>query len=318
MRETGLDDGARWLLLIHQLPPKPSYVRVKIARHMQRIGAVPIKNTVYVLPSTPATLEDFQWAAREIRDSGGEANLFESRVVEGLSDSEVQQLFNTSRDEEYAPVVSEARALLKAASRKRRDLGQIASELKRLRKRAVDIAALDFFGAANGHLATALLDEIGEKLAGSSAKVEPRPEKYSGRTWVTRTGVHIDRMCSAWLIRRFIDAEAKFKFVAPRDYAPRSGEIRFDMFDAEFTHDGDRCTFEVLLDRTGLNDRALRAIGEVVHDIDLKDARFARPETAGLAVVVAAIAIAHDDDASRIARATAVLDDLYLYYSKKR
>src|SRR5437773_10934413 len=132
----------RWLLLIHQLPPKPNYLRVKVARHMQRIGAVAIKNTVYVLPAADSSLEDFQWALREIRDGGGEANLFEARVIEGLSDGEVQQLFNSARDDDYGTLVAEAKDVLKAASRKKRDSAQIAAVLQRLRKRASDIAAI--------------------------------------------------------------------------------------------------------------------------------------------------------------------------------
>ena len=309
---------SRWLLLIHQLPPKPAYLRVKVARHMQRIGAAAIKNTVYVLPATAAALEDFQWAMREIRDSGGDANLFESRVIEGLSDGEVQQLFNTARDADYAAVAAEGRELLKAASRKKRDVAQLTADLQRLQKRAAEIGAIDFFGAPQGHAAAALFDEIGQRLAGAPAPAAERPrETFRDRTWVTRAGVHVDRMASAWLIRRFIDSEAAFKFVPGKQYSPGEGEIRFDMFDAEFTHDGDRCTFEVLLARMGLDDRALRAIAEVVHDVDLKDAKFDRPETPGLAVLVAAIAMAHHDDLARIERASQALDDLYVYYSRK-
>ena len=308
----------RWLLLIHQLPPKPNYLRVKIARHMQRIGAVAIKNTVYVLPAADSSLEDFQWALREIRDGGGEANLFEARVLEGLSDAEVQQLFSTARDVDYADVVAEAKELLKAASRKKRDVAQIGGDLQRLRKRMSDIRALDFFSAPQGHIAGALLDDIGQRLAGSPPPPrEPEAETFKGNTWITRAGVHVDRMASAWLIKRFIDGDATIKFVPAKGYTPADGEVRFDMFDAEFTHEGDRCTFEVLIDRLRLDDRALRAIAEVVHDIDLKDAKFDRPETVGIAVLVASIAMAHHDDLARIERASKMLDDLYVYYQKK-
>lgn len=319
MDDDGTAAGSRWLLLIHQLPPKPSYLRVKIARHMQRIGAVAIKNTVYVLPATPGSLEDFHWAMREIRDSGGEANLFESRVIEGLSDGEVQELFNAARDEEYASIVAEAKEALKAASRRKRDAPKLTADLQRLRKRAGGVAELDFFGAPAGQVVTALLDDIARKLVDRPAPSAGKraTETFRGRTWVTRTGVHVDRMASAWLIKRFIDPQATFKFVPARGYAPADGEVRFDMFDAEFTHDGDQCTFEVLVRRLRLNDRALHAIAEVVHDIDLKDAKFDRPETPGLAVLIASMAMAHHDDAARIERASQALDDLYVYYSKK-
>lgn len=310
--------GSRWLLLIHQLPPKPNYLRVKVARHMQRIGAVAIKNTVYVLPATDSSLEDFQWALREIRDGGGEANLFEARVIEGLSDGEVQQLFNTARDEDYASVAAEAKELLKAASRKKRDAAQIGTDLQRLRKRTSEIGASDFFGAPKGHVATALLDQIAGRLSENAPVPQPpQTDTFQGRVWVTRTGVHVDRMASAWLIKRFIDPGATFKFVPAKHYTPEDGEVRFDMFDAEFTHEGDRCTFEVLIDRTGLDDRALRAIAEAVHDIDLKDAKFDRPETPGIAVLIASIAMSHHDDLARIERASQALDDLYVYYGKK-
>ncbi len=303
-----------WLLLIHQLPPTPNYLRVKVARRMQRIGAVAIKNTIYALLATESALEDFQWTVRQIRADGGEANLFEARVIEGLSDGEIQQLFNAARDEDYEAIASEARSL------DREDGQRLALDIVRLRKRIADVQSIDFFGAPKGQLAVAVLEELArsiEEPTQASSEAE-RSETYRDRTWVTRAGVHVDRMASAWLIRRFVDPEARFKFVTEKQYAPKDGEVRFDMFNAEFTHEGDRCTFEVLIDRMSLDDPALRTIAEVVHDIDLKEAKFDRPETSGIAVMVASIAMAHRDDEERIARAAAVLEDLYVYYQKKR
>ena len=276
---------------------------------MQRIGAVALKNTVYVLPAAENTLEDFQWTVNEIRAGGGEANIFEARVVEGLTDAEIQQLFNTARDDDYAPLVKEARSLRKSAT---------TAGLQRLRDRMSEIQSIDYFGAAQGHVLATLIDQIAKS---SASPVTPQPrnqETYNARTWVTRTGVHIDRMSSAWLIQRFIDTGAKFKFVQGKQYTPEPGEVRFDMFDAEFTHEGDACTFEVLARRMHLDDPAIAAIAEVVHDVDLKESKFNRPETAGIAVAVAGIAMANHDDEQRLARAAALLDDLYVYYSKKR
>lgn len=303
-----------WLLLIHQLPPTPNYLRVKVARRMQRIGAVAIKNTVYALPANDSTLEDFQWTIREIRAEGGEANLFEARVIEGLSDGEIQQLFKNARDEDYEAIATEAGSL------DRQDQQRLATDLVRLRKRIAEVESIDFFGAPKGQLAVAVVEELAQTIEGApQPSSEPeRAQTYRGRTWVTRAGVHVDRMASAWLIRRFIDPEPRFKFVTDKQYAPEEGEVRFDMFNAEFTHEADHCTFEVLLDRMRLDDRALHAIAEVVHDIDLKETKFDRPETSGIAVLVASIAMAHRDDAERIARATAVFEDLYVFYQKKR
>jgi hypothetical protein len=143
-------------------------------------------------------------------------------------------------------------------------------------------------------------------------------EKLRGKIWVTRKGIHIDRMASAWLVRRFIDEQAKFKFVPAKGYKPLSNEIRFDMFEAEFTHEGDRCTFEVLIERAGIKDPALVSIAEIIHDIDLKDNKFGRDEAVGIRTLIDGIALTTPDDLERIARGTEVFNNLYEVFGKKR
>ncbi|MEA2163110.1 MAG: hypothetical protein QOK37_1237 [Thermoanaerobaculia bacterium] len=300
-------DERRWLLLIHQLPPEPAYLRVRIARRMQRIGAIAIKNTVYVLPDKRSTREDFEWIVNEIREGGGEANLFEARVVAGLADAEIEQLFNAARNDDYDAV---------AASD---DARELAGDVARLKKRLADIGVIDFFGASQGPAASARVEAMARRLAGEEYPMDAIDDvrSYANRIWVTRSGVHVDRMASAWLIRRFIDPNAEIRFVAARNYRPRAGEIRFDMIGGEFTHVGNRCTFEVMASRLVPRDRALRAIGEVVHDIDLKESAFDRPETAGIALLVAGIAMGHSDDQARIERSAAAFEDLYAYYQRK-
>src|SRR5881296_500803 len=111
-RKTETDPAeGRWLLLIHQIPPKPNYLRVKIGRRLQRLGAVAIKNSVYVLPRSDPSFEDFQWVVREIRAGGGDASVCEARFVEGLSDDEIEALFHAAREADYREVTEEARAL---------------------------------------------------------------------------------------------------------------------------------------------------------------------------------------------------------------
>jgi hypothetical protein len=144
------------------------------------------------------------------------------------------------------------------------------------------------------------------------------PESLKGRLWVTRRGVYVDRIASAWLIQRFIDPDARFKFVAAKGYEPEQGELRFDMFDGEFTHEGDRCTFEVLLARMELTDPALIAIGQIVHDIDLKDGKYGRDEAGGIARLVEGIAVANQDDRQRIERGSVIFNDLYEVFRRKR
>ena len=321
--KSGSEPG--WLLLIHQIPPKPNYFRVKIWRRLQRLGAVGIKNSVYALPASEQAHEDLNWVLREIVEGGGDASLVEARFVEGLSDEQVKEMFRTARDADYQEIAKEAREL---ASKLPRKIGlsddrraELEPQLARLQKRVAEVSSVDFFLARGREPLEGLLGELAERLAPAEPKPEGPPaaeEKPRGRTWVTRTGIHVDRMASAWLIRRFIDAGARFRFVASRDYRHQAGELRFDMFDGEYTHQGELCTFEVLLSRFEITDAALRPIGEVVHDIDLKDEKYGRPQTSGIELVVNAIAMAHRGDEARLARATAVLDDLYEYFKRKR
>jgi hypothetical protein len=318
----------RWLLLIHQLPPKPDYFRVKIWRRLQRLGAVAIKNSVYVLPKNDQTQEDFQWVLREIVEGGGDASLCEARFVEGLSDDQVEALFQAARGAEYDQIVEEARRLAEIPvpdgqiEGTRRTQSEV--DLARLKRRLAEVVAIDFFGAPGREAAEGLVSGVDARMRDKRLGKEignvtaTRREDLQGKTWVTRKGIHVDRMASAWFVRRFIDSGARFKFVPPKGYKPLPDELRFDMFEAEFTHEGDRCSLEVLIERTGLNEPALGPIAEIVHDIDLKDSKFGRQETIGIERLIAGIAMANKDDETRLARGEAVFDDLYEYFKRKR
>jgi hypothetical protein len=307
------------MLLIHQIPPTPAYLRVKIGRHLARIGAVAIKNSVYALPWNDETQEDFQWVLREIVKGGGDASLVEARFIEGLSDEQVTGLFQAQREADYRELAAHARTLAAAFPRRgppgadRR--AERAKQLGRLRQHVTELAAIDFFGAPGREVVEGLLSGMEARMRTVEGAEPSKPTleaaKHQGRTWVTRTGIKVDRMASAWLIRRFIDPKARFKFVPAKGYRPEEGELRFDMFEAEFTHEGDLCTFEVLVQRFGLADPALRAIAEIVHDIDVKDAKYGREEAPGIGQLVAGIAAAHPDDEARLARGGALFDDLY-------
>jgi len=248
---------SRWLLLIHAIPPKPNYLRVKVWRRLQRLGAVGIKNSVYVLPRSDQAQEDFQWIRQQIVREGGEASVCEARFVEGLTDDQVKALFRSARVDDYRGIADQARQLItglpasRALDSERRAQAQTA--LARLRSRFAEVVAIDFFGSKEQGTANAVLSALESRLnpasEGDTSVKNPWSHLKSvrGRVWVTRKGVHVDRMASAWLIRRFIDPGARFKFVPAKGYKPEKGELRFDMFEAEFTHEGDRCTFEVLI-----------------------------------------------------------------------
>ena len=234
----------RWLLLIHQLPPEPAYLRVKVRRRLRKLGAIALKNSVYVLPDTDSHLEDFQWLASEIVGDGGEATICSAVFLSGT-------------------------------------MNEVGGRL----------------------------DKRGAESAEGTPKRATAPR---GAVWVTRRDVFVDRMASAWLIRRFIDPTARFRFVDQKKHRARRGELRFDMYGGEFTHVGDRCTFETLLDHFGLaRDNGLRAVAEVVHDLDLKDDKFDRPQAAGILTVLEGIAASTGNDARRLQESSKVFESLY-------
>jgi hypothetical protein len=325
----GAGTGDRWFLLIHQLPAKPAYLRVKVWRRLQALGAVAVKNAVYALPANEQTQEDFEWVLKEITEGGGDAMICEARLIDGASDQEVRALFTAARDEDYEAIAKGANAL---AENLRRDVNaksqvEARTQLTRLKTKMAQVVVIDFFGANGRETVDGLLSGLETKLTeGTMAETSQsgaarRPTGMADlkdRTWVTRQGVHVDRIACAWLIRRFIDPAARFKFVSANGYTPSPDELRFDMFEAEFTHQGDRCSFEVLLGHAGLTDPALQAIGEIVHDIDLKDSKFGRDEADGIKALIAGVVMAHRSDEERLTRGGEIFDDLYEYFNKKR
>lgn len=296
----------RWLLLIHRIPPKPDYLRVKMSRRLHRLGAVALKNSVYVLPRNDQALEDFHWVAREIVEAGGQATVCDAHFPADGSDGQIEALFRAAREADFAEVARETRDLAAAlpadgaVPEPRR--AETAARLRRLKSRRQEIAGIDFFGAPGGAAAERLLAALEGRLAAKPAPAEVGAATidYRGRTWVTRQGVRVDRIASAWLIRRFVDPEARFKLVPPIGHVPGPGEVRFDMFEAEFSHQGDACTFETLCARLRVTAPGLRAVAEIVHDIDLKDQKFCRPETAGVAALIEGLCLAVRSDEERL------------------
>ena len=319
--------GARWLLLIHQIPPKPDYLRVKIGRRLQRVGAVAIKNSVYALPPTSESYEDFQWIVREVMEGGGDAFVSEASLVGvGLTDDQVRARFDAARSAEYRAIMVQARSLLTIIRRAartadngrsgaKRNMGRVPveQELAKLRRRYEIVNGVDFFGAAEGVAVAALLSEMQQTISqrrGKTSAHEPA-SRLDGATWVTRQDIHVDRIASAWLIRRFIDRRPRFRYVDPKHHTHRAGELRFDMFEAEYTHVGDACTFEALISAFVPSDPVLREIAELVHDVDCKDGKFRRDEAPGLARMIAGIAALYPRDDDRSEHGGRMFDALY-------
>jgi hypothetical protein len=286
-----------WLLLLHQIPPAPPYFRAKVLRRLNQLGALAIKNSAYLLPASDDAAEDFEWLRREIVEGGGEAWVFGGSALGGWSDAEIQEAFRRQRAPDYDALAEELRALSRSDN---------AAAMRRLKRRFDELRKIDFFDAPGRPEVEALMKSMQPAQAPAGATSE-----YQGRTWVTRKGIKVDRIGSAWLIRRFIDPAARFAFVDSQQYRHAERELRFDMFEGEFTHQGELCTFEVLLRFFHLEDAALHALSEVVHDIDFKEARFERPETAGIAPLIDGIAMLYADDARRLEEGGKLFEALY-------
>lgn len=317
------DRRVEWLLLTHHIPPEPAYFRVKVRRQLERIGAVALKNSVYVLPVGDDTQEDFEWLKQEIERNGGESTLSVARFLDVATDSRLIAQFREARDGDYEAIAARA---AESIARFEKECGegeppaQLRSQVARLRRQRAEVGTIDFFGAPGRDAADrtlAVLEGLvrGERPGAATRAPSGHP---AGRTWVTREGPKIDRIASAWLIGRFIDPAATFKFVPAKGYRPDRGELRFDMYEGEFTHEGEACTFETLLDHFGLDDPALITVGEIVHDLDCKDEKFGHAETAGIASVIGGVIRLYDRDEERIERGAAVFDELYEYFRGER
>lgn len=317
---------ARWLLLTHQLPNEPSNLRVKVWRKLQALGAVPIKNSVYVLPNKPATQEDFDWLRKEITQSGGEASVFAAASIAEKDDHEIVESFREARAKDYSGFAKAVEAFneklgtaLSGGHIKGEALEKLEREWSSRKGEWERLTKIDFFRAPNRSAADKALRE-GQSLLNRVKAVSVRespapppavsPKELKGFVWVTRGSPHIDRLASAWLVRRFVDPRAKFKFVSP-PYGARPKELRFDMAEAEFTHFGDWCTFETLAHRLKLNDPVLAQLAEIIHDIDLKDRKFSRPEASGIALAIRGLCRAYPEDAARLEAGIVFFEGLY-------
>lgn len=315
----------KWLLLIHQIPPKPNALRVKIWRRLQQVGAVAIKQSVYAMPLTEQSREDLSWTLKEIVEGGGEGSISEARFVEGLSDEQILALFHSARKADYEKLIQEAGALLAEWSSGESDPRDPATkgpaQLTKLQRRLDDISSIDFFHIPERATAELQLKELGNLLArqpSTSSKGGEGIGDLMGKTWVTRGNLFVDRIACGWLIRRFVDESAVFKYVPESQHAPKPNEVRFDMFDGEYTHEGDRCTFEVMIQRLQIQDHALGPLSEVVHDIDLKDEKFGRSETDGFKALLTGLVAAHLDDNQRMNEGLRLFDNLYAYYHRQK
>src|SRR5262245_18019362 len=263
----------RWLLLVLQLPTQPSNARVKTWRRLQQLGAISVKHSVYVLPNSAQAVEDFEWLRSEIQGMKGHASIFTAASLDGIEERDIVEQFRSIRAEDYRLFRREL-ARHKPHDRHAKRRTDRLRNARQLRERLTEIRQIDFFSAPGADEAERELRALERANDNANHRQSPSAEQlnrkdYKRRLWVTRPRPGVDRFASAWLIRRFIDPDARFGFVS--EGKPVKGAVAFDMYSTGFRHERDLCTFEVLQTRFGIADATVRRIGEIVHDIDLKE-----------------------------------------------
>jgi len=309
------------LLLLVGLPPTPSSLRVRVWRRLRSLGAVALKRSAYLLPDTPDRYEDFQWLAQEIQRDGGEATLIRVQQIENVRPADVLQLFHEPRDRDYRQLAVRYRKLLQNLDRKSEGArARTHDELARLAKDHQRTRDIDFFDAPGGAEVRRLEEAIAMRSRRpETARPEERPTldltNLRGRRWVTRPRPHVDRVASAWLIKRFIDVDAQFVFAPPAEFP--ADAIGFDAPGVELSHHGQDCTFETLIKRARLRDRRLARLAEVVHEADLRDGKYPHEEARGIDVAIRALLAASPDDHQVLAHGMTLFEGLYATTARK-
>jgi hypothetical protein len=306
-----------WLFLLFNLPAKQSSDRVRFWRRLKKFGTIQLKSSTYVLPDEPVHYERFQWLAKEIVDTGGEATLVRVKDIEGMPYTAVVALFNDARSRDYDELVEPLNLLIKDTKNRKNSPESFANQLQKLRQRFQEVRDLDYFESSRGEDLQRLLEKaesLGLPKKRPETKDQLRIENYRNKLWITRPRPEIDRVGSAWLIRMFIDSDAKFVFANTPSETPEA--IPYDMFEVEFSHHGDCCTFETFIGRFGIRDRAVRRLAELIHDADLEDDKFHRLEGFGVEQIFKGFAKQGLSDQEILSKGFECFDALYAQFKR--
>lgn len=310
-----------WLLLVVSLPTANGTARMRIWRALKSHGCMALRDGAYLLPSGDERERSLRELADECIREGGVAWLLTVLPRSAEEAEAYRELFDRSQD--YA----ELRKSWKEANRGLRS--QSESELVRLQRRLLReyeaVRAIDFFPNEASAESAAAWTDFSRRIEQLLAPDEPHearggiarldPSAYRGRVWATRRRLWVDRVASAWLIRRFIDPDARFRWLAKPSDCPKSA-LGFDFDGATFTHVGDRVTFETLLASFGLeDDPGLLRLGALVHQLDVGGEPV--PEASGFEAVIAGARERLDDDDALLAEMTTVLDSLYVHFGRE-
>jgi hypothetical protein len=295
-----------WLLLVFSLPAKKASQRVEVWRKLQRYGMLALRSAGYVLPSSAMNQERVEWLAAAIRAYKGQASVAQVHSFDDLPDERLKQLFQDARSRDYQKLLQETKKVV-AASPSRKPAGR----LNRIRRRLQELQDIDFFGnPLRAKLESFLAKTEEDGKLHSKRTLKQKSSQYLHRQWITRPRPGIDRVSSAWLIRRFIDAKARFVFGAEPDLHPAA--VPFDMFCAQgFGHRGEDCTFETLCKEFSIRDKRVKRIAEIIHDADLGDEKFGRTEGTGLDRVLGGWAKQDLPDEELLQRGMDLIEGLY-------
>lgn len=294
-----------WLLLLFSLPARRASQRVAVWRKVQRCGMLPLGSSGYVLPHTNINWERMEWLAAQVRASKGQASVVQAQAFDDLPEEKLRMRFQEARTRDYQKLLQDVRKAL-ALSSQRRPVGA----LNRLRRRLAEIRDIDFFDNPLYTRINDLLARADAEESGSTGARKSKAGAYVNRAWITRPRPGIDRVSSAWLIRRSIDIKAHFIFAS--DPAAHPDAIPFDMFCSHgFGHRGEDCTFETLCKAFSLRDRRVKQIAEIIHDADLGDDKFGRVEGKGLDRVLGGWAKQDLPDEELLRRGMELIEGLY-------
>ena len=309
-----------WLVFSYSLPSKAqSSPRVALWRRLRRLGAIAPTGGIHLLPAREECLEAFQWLAEEAKQANGDALVMHVEQFEGLNDAELMERFRQARAEDYAELEAQAHEIEKSlrAQLNPEEHSRLQEALNKLQRRHADIVRVDFFDAPEGSLVASRLARLAQALApreATAVSVSSTPlASYRDKRWVTRPRPHVDRLSCIWLIRRFINPQAMVRY-SP---TPEPGEVAFDMPNGEFTHRGHLCTFETMVSAFGLDDPSLQPMGEIIHEIDLRDGRYRHPETAGVDAVLKGWLLARLSDSELEVHGVVLFEGLYADLSRR-
>jgi len=317
----------QWLLFFYSVPSKPVSNRMRIWRRLAKAGAVQMKGAVYILPFNDEHYEFLQWLVSEIGEMKGEAAVVSIEKIDTMKDAEIVASFDQQRSGDYKVLRKSFDDLGRRLSSiqkgvKPQNVKGISDQLAKLQKEFDGIKRIDFFSSREGAALAETIKRIQTDLRSVSG-AETRQERpaaltlrstadYQGRTWITRKRPFIDRMASAWLIKRFIDSDAAFDFIDEKDMDTIDKSlVTFDIRRGEFTHHGDMCTFEVIMRSFSLKDKTLKKMAEIIHDLDMKDDKYGAAEAKGLENILEGIRRTAKNDRDALEKGMALFEMLY-------